>query len=240
MGSGKTYNAFVTMRKLYHKQLRKVYAYNVFHKNKKAYPVIYSNIVFDEKKIHKKCIRYDLKVEHLLLVEALTPGCIVFIDEISTFCNQFDYKNPNILDNFDEFMRLFRHYTLGGYFIGTEQCSENIVLQIRRRLNQVYNVRGLKIWFGIFYTCEKRLISISEEIKTIEQGDNTDAFKRHIGVALPRSLYNTHAFYKRYKGVPFGENKTTIDKHLMQIHFVSCPKNKIDKNVYTDEDQFSP
>lgn len=235
IGSGKTYNAFVTVRQIYRKMLRKICVHNIFHKNKLPLPVIYSNIIFDEKKIHKKCVRCDLKKEHLLLVEKLQPNCIVFMDEISTFCNQFDYKNPNILDNFDEFMRLFRHYTLGGYFVGTEQCSENIVLQIRRRINQVYNMRCLKVWFGLIYTCEKRLISISEEIKTIEDGDNSESFKRHIGIALPKKLYNTYCFSARYDGVPVGVDTVTTNPDLKQIHFVECPKHKINKLVFTDE-----
>ena len=98
----------------------------------------------------------------------------MFIDEVGSFASQFEYNNPNIKDNFDEFVRLFRHYTKGGYLVVNDQCSENIVLQIRRRINTVFNLMHFKKWFGIVYTVKVRNISISEEIKTVEEQDTED------------------------------------------------------------------
>lgn len=87
----------------------------------------------------KETFSHKLTPEILLLQERIPPRSVVMIDEIGSFMSQFEYRAVNA-DRLDEFVRLFRHYTLGGKFICNDQCSENIVLQVRRRLNTVYNL----------------------------------------------------------------------------------------------------
>ena len=47
--------------------------------------------------------------------------------------------------NFDEFCRLFRHYTLGGRMVCNAQALDNLNLTIRRRLNVEVNLCGIRI-----------------------------------------------------------------------------------------------
>ena len=115
----------------------------------------------------KETFSHKLTPEILLLQERIPPRSVVMIDEIGSFMSQFEYRAVNA-NRLDEFVRLFRHYTLGGKFICNDQCSENIVLQVRRRLNTVYNLmRFRKLPLLPVWHCRVRNILISEEIKTV-------------------------------------------------------------------------
>ena len=109
----------------------------------------------------------ELTVEHLLLQEHIGYRPIVFLDEIGGFVSQYEYNNPNVIYALDEFIRLFRHYTKGGYLICTEQCSDSICKPIRVRLNKVFNLMNFKGYFNFFYKVNIRELSLCEDIKTI-------------------------------------------------------------------------
>lgn len=169
-------------------------------KKKRPKPQLYSNIPI---RLNKKQWANELTEQHLLLQEQIIEKSIVFIDEIGAYASQWDYNNPNAKETFDEFVRLFRHYTKGGFLIATEQCSENIILTVRRRINTINNLMHFKKWFGVFYSVRVRKISISEEIKTIEQNNAEDNTKLMLGLLIgKRKLYDTYCYSDRYKTVP--------------------------------------
>ena len=120
LGSGKSLFSVKEARKLYFKNCRKVRWYNRFHKNKRPMPKLYSSIPM---RISRKEYAEVLTHRHLLLWEKIEPRSVVFIDEIGAFASQFDFNNPLIKKNFDEFIRFFRHYTRGGYMVVNDQCS---------------------------------------------------------------------------------------------------------------------
>lgn len=205
LGSGKSFMSVDQARKLLAKKRRKVWIHNLFYPKKKLpRPLLYSSIPVRVSKEENAVI---LTAEHLLLQRQIVLNSVVFIDEVGGFCSQFDYKAANA-DIFDEFVRFFRHY-VQGYLIVNDQCSENIVLQVRRRLNTVYNLMGFRTFLGLIYWVRVRNITVSEEIKTIEEQNTEDNMKLLIGF-LPRyRTYDTHCYYPRYVGVP---------KYLESVH----------------------
>lgn len=80
-----------------------------------------------------------------------------------------------------------------------------IVLQVRRRLNTVYNLMGFRKWFGLVYTVKVRNISVSEEIKTIEEQDTEDNMTTLFGLMPLFKRYDTHCYAHRYDRVPSSE-----------------------------------
>lgn len=201
LGSGKSFLSVEMAICLLKRNRRRVKWYNIFHKKApRSKPMLYSSIPV---RISKNEWSLELTEGHLLLTEKLLERSVVFIDEIGSYASQFEYKNPNIMDNFDEFVRLFRHYTKGGYLVVNDQCSENIVLTVRRRMNTVFNLMHFKKFLGIFYSVKIRNINISEEIKTIEEEHAEDNMSVHFGV-LPvfSKRYDTYCYSERYKGVP--------------------------------------
>lgn len=149
----------------------------------------------------KETFSYKLTPEILLLQERIPPRSVVMIDEIGSFMSQFEYRAVNA-DRLDEFVRLFRHYTLGGKFICNDQCSENIVLQVRRRLNTVYNLmRFRKVPLLPVWHCRVRNILISEEIKTVQTERHAeDEFQILLGLmpSKSRKNYDTYCYSRRY------------------------------------------
>lgn len=205
LGSGKSLFSVKEARKLFFKNRRKVKWYNRFHPRKKRpMPLLYSSIPM---RISRKEYAEVLTHRHLLLWEKIVPRSVVFIDEIGAFASQFDFNNPLIKKNFDEFIRFFRHYTRGGYMVVNDQCSENIVLQIRRRLNHVYNLMNFDKFLFICWT-KCRNMSVSEEIKTVEEANTEDNMRTLIGfLPLFMRYYDTHCYAGRYVSVPDSEKQ---------------------------------
>lgn len=201
LGSGKSFSGVKMSLKLYKRQLLKTKVHNFLHPRAKwRKPILLSNIpIYINKKMGYSHL---LTNEHLTLQEKIPPRSVVFIDEIGSYANQFDY---NVSSAFEEFIRLFRHYTLGGYLVCTEQCTENIVNTVRRRLNSVYNLMHFKKWFGLFYSVKIRNINISEEIKTIEETNTEDNMSTKIGFLPFTKHYDTYCYSERYNGVPLCE-----------------------------------
>lgn len=233
LGSGKSLLSVQKCIFLLRKQRKKVQRinffrkfFNRFRKNKKTLepkPMLYSSIPV---RISKKEMAIILTAEHLLLSWRIMKRSVTFIDEVGSWLSQFDYKGTNV-SSFDEFVRLYRHYTQGGYLVVNDQCSENIVLQVRRRINQVFNLLHFKKWFGIIYTVKVRNISISEEIKTIEENDKEDNMTTLFGLMPFFKRYDTYCYSDRYNYVPFVP-EISYSK-MKKDDLLQCPKTLIKK-----------
>ena len=230
LGSGKSFLSVQMAIKLLKRKRREVWWYNLFHcKNKKEIPLLYSSIPV---KVSKKEMATVLTDGHLLLQRHIVKNSVLLLDEIGGYCSQFDYRAINA-DVFDEFIRFFRHY-VQGYLVCNDQCSENIVLQVRRRLNTVYNLMGFRRRFFFFYTVKVRNISVSEEIKTIEEQDTEDNMTTLFGLMPLFRRYDTHCYAHRYDRVPLSAESVyaqlTTDKILrMSKDKVVTIDQKIDK-----------
>lgn len=221
LGSGKTFLSVGQARKLLARKRFKVFLNNLFHpKHKLPRPLLYSSIPV---RVSKTEMAVRLTAEHLLLQRQIVLNSVVLIDEVGGFCSQFDYKVRNA-EIFDEFVRFFRHY-VQGYLIVNDQCSENIVLQVRRRLNTVYNLMGFRRFLNLVYWVRVRNISVSEEIKTIEEQDTEDNMTLLIGLMPLFKAYDTHCYYCRYVGVPQLVEDVHVQMTMMDI--MTMPKAKL-------------
>ena len=219
LGSGKTFKSVETALVLYRKQRFKVRVYNIFHiRNKQPLPELYSNIPL---KIGFKKYAIRLTKEHLLLQKKINPRSVCLLDEVDVFANQFQYNNPAIVNtkggeeygNFDEFCRFYRHYTKGGYLIFNTQATANENLTIRRRQNTVITLFHFRTW-GIpiiapklIYTVKARNTTLSDDVKTIEEGNSEDNMRLIIGFMPLFRHYDTYCYSNRYNTVPSGEEK---------------------------------
>ncbi len=222
LGSGKSFLSVHMAVKLLRRKRLQVWWYNLWHKNDKLErPLLYSSIPV---RVSKKEMATMLTDKHLLLQKHIVKNSVLLLDEIGGYCSQFDYKAVNA-EVFDEFIRFFRHY-VQGYLVCNDQCSENIVLQVRRRLNTVYNLMGFrKRIFGLFYTVKVRNISVSEEIKTIEEQDTEDNMTTLIGIMPRFKRYDTHCYAHRYDRVPTSEE--TIHAELSTDTILRMSKAKV-------------
>jgi len=257
LGSGKTFLTVLKATARYLRNLGKYYRKKVWHcfknlfrkkENKKPWthdkPILLSNIPVGIKKVrdketHKKKWLYcqELKVEHLLLQEAIPLGSVVILDEVSAVASQYDFSKHNVKDVMDEFFRLFRHYVsnpqlkIQSYLFVNDQCSENINLVIRRRLNTVHNLSNFKVFLGHFIIYFERQINISEEIKTVDikQGAGEADTQDNAGLTFKfvwrKPKYDTYCYHNRYKRVP--KRKIRTYTGFQKDTLMKCPYDTI-------------
>lgn len=228
LGSGKTFLSVLKVKSIANRLRIKQWFRKVFGKPYREVNV-YSNIPLYLGKKHGYA--KVLKKEHLLLQEKLEGVPVILIDEIGAFANQFEFKNHNVINVFDEFIRFYRHYTQGGYIVCNDQCSENIILVVRRRLNKINNLSNF-LKFGPFVFYYERMINISEEIKTIDVVDNKEEndtqnnmklkFKLVFGI---KKAYDTYCYSEKYDTVPTSE-KVEVHQRLKTCEVLTCPKEK--------------
>lgn len=214
LGSGKTlWSVTIATSEIVKARIR-WWVYKVFRGDKTAPPQLYSSIPVRWLGGMSRVLTPD----HLLLQTPIEQGSVVLIDEIGGFCSQFDYKIKNV-EYFDDFIRYFRHY-IGGKIIVNDQCSENILLQVRRRINTVYNLQRCKTWgipFGkkFFASVRVRNITISEEIKTIEEGHTEEDHQLALIVLPWRRAYATRCYKVRYDDLGTDFDTDTYSEELV-------------------------
>ena len=181
-------------------------------------------------------VEYSTKLtkEMLLLQTSIPQGSVILLDEIGAWASQFQFNDDNVIKVFDEFVRLYRHYyTVEGtkiepYMVVNDQCSENINLVIRRRLNMVHNLSNfLRIWrLGFYY---ERIISVSEEIKTIDtrtgiENDTQDNSNFRFKFFFWSKAYDSHCYRGRAKRLP--RNDFVPYQELTTNDLLRCPSDK--------------
>ena len=181
----------------------------------------------------------ELTPEILFLQERIPESSVVVVDEVSSFLNQFEYnKNVNV-GLYDEFCRFCRQY-FNGNVIVTDQCISNVILQIRRRLNTVYNLaKHRKIL--TFNTVLVREINISDEIVTVDTKDTNEPFGRYFFFGNWFKNYASRAFRPRYELLPKYVPKfhtsiyTTSILKCPDIEYKSVIDQKIEKGKGTEK-----
>ena len=245
IGSGKSLNSTETAIRLLKKQRASVKWNNLFHpRHKLPLPMLYSNIPL---RISRKEMALVLTEEHLLLQKRIIPRSVVFLDEVDQFANQNEWKNVNLArlsgdvgGNFDEFVRLFRHYTKGGYLVLNTQSTDNIVTTIRRRMgcfvNLMYN-RSFGIPFirpHLLYFNKARNIMVSEDVKTIVQTNAEADYRTIIGFYPWKPRYDTYCYSGRYETVPY---KNELQWAKMKTNkLIICPNKPQLKYTTSEED----
>lgn len=241
-GTGKTYN----LSKDAKKRIKRAYKAN--KKERKPIPVVYSNFPYKYKIKHKWYISEQLTNEHILMLKPMAYNNITLIDEFGSYISQFDYNVKN-RDIIDEHIRLWRHYHgNNSALLCADQCSNNVVLQFRRRFAKVINCIQTRFYlFGFIAITKYRNVCISEEIKTIEEieeeQDTDDKYERFIRLNCPKWLskllhitriYDDRAYSNRYDKTYFKEYVSDSDlKTDILLHYDNSKKidNPIEKGV---------
>lgn len=218
LGSGKSFLAVKTAKKLLRKNRLKVWINNHLKpwKSKLEKPVLYSTIPV---KISRKEMSYQLKQEHILLTERQIPLSITLIDEISLVRSQMEWKDVND-ENIEEWCTLYRQYTLGGYLVMTTQNTSKCNYHFRYCVNSAFNLSKFRK-FLCFYWVNVRNISLIDDIKSISDSHLEDSESRIFGISFGRS-YDTYCFSNRVKTVPFG--LPIKHKKLKTNHLPTLPK----------------
>ena len=225
LGSGKSLNSVKQVLILYKKNhniwLVKKYMnsfLNLFRKknNKRQFieeePLIYSNIPI---KIKKGLVSNQLTKEHLILKERINQKSIVFIDELPTLVNQFNWNLNDVRYNLNEFITFFRHY-IGGYLVVNGQAESEIVKQVRVKLNSYYWCFDFKK-FLCFYRVKILHSMITENDVSISTDFIDENCRNVFGIITKR--YNTRAFKNRYNKV--------IKENNLKFNSVDLTTNKI-------------
>lgn len=211
VGAGKSYMSAVTVRRAYKQQL-KLWKRMKHLPGYEEPPLVYSSIPYQ---YAKGKWATKLVEEHLLLQRRIRPLSVVYIDEIDVFANQFQYNNPCIVNtkggksdgNFDEFCRLFRHYTLGGRMVCNAQALDNLNLTIRRRLNVEVNLAGIRVseWGPAFISYKVCFRHRTGNVEvTTNKKDIISDYTIQRGIIFPvYKMYDTHCYSRRYERVPY-------------------------------------
>lgn len=198
------------------KKLKKIHAVKPYNKK----PMLYSNIPIHFKK-HifgiKREWNITLKASHLLCLEEIREYSVVLIDELPQFINQFNWNQELIQKNVNEFITFFRHY-IAGYLLVNAQAIDDIVVQIRRKLNQATWCYDFHAWplpfLKIFYTIRMCDMVLSDEVQTMSTTFIEDNTKLHFGLFPPRKTYDTRCYSPRYKNVLKKDEKQPRYKNL--------------------------
>ena len=240
VGAGKSYMSATNVRRAYKQQLRiwkKMKHLPGFEKE----PLIYSSIPYQYAP-GKWAIR--LTEEHLLLQRRIRPLSVVFIDEIDVFANQFQYNNMCIVNtrggkadgNFDEFCRLFRHYTLGGRMICNAQALDNLNLTIRRRLNVEVNLSGIRhvtLLGFVYYKVKFRHRTGNIEVTT-DKKDIISDYTSQRGLIFPAfQMYDTYCYSRRYERVPYKSEEQFSEWKLDDP--ITAPYGRVPKLTHLEE-----
>lgn len=187
--------------------------YKPIYIDKKRKPQLYSNIPIHFKKSmwsNKREWAIKLKVEHLFLYEEIIEYSVVVIDELPQIVNQYNWILKEVQDNVNEWITFFRHY-YGGYLITTAQATDDVVAQIRRKLNQAiwcfdfhrYSLFGI----NLFYTIRMCDVMLNDDMSTFTTSYIEDNTKRNFGLFPPKNTYDTRCYSERMKNVLIKANK---------------------------------
>lgn len=225
LGSGKTLIGVQDCLKLLRKNRLKVRWHNLWHKTKKELPMLYSSIPI---RISENEMSLDLKLEHILMTERVNEKSVIFIDEVGLFLNSFItvLTNKNV-KTVEQWATLYRHFTKGGYLVMTTQSTAKCSYVIRYCCNEAYVLSDFNTipLLHTVYWHKVRHITLTDDIKTIEEGHSEDNADWHFGF-FGRRKYDTYAFSEIYNTVPKGEN--TCSHTMKRNDFITLPKEYIE------------
>jgi hypothetical protein len=253
LGSGKTLLAVRHAIQAYRRTIRSYYferwipILNLFPKKFKEKPQFYSNIpVRVGFGLWGKRMARVLTYEHLTLQTRIEEYSIILIDELGQFANQYEYDNPFVQQYIQEFVRFFRHYTDGRMFI-TDQSSSNIVVSIRRRINQIYNLSNFqRILF--FYKVNVSEIHITEDLLNIQDSLTPDQEQPYFfGIMLPKLLNRLLRVRPRYDSRCYSINyhaQYSPINHLWAAYktdyFIELPNNTDMRKLFKQQGYITP
>ncbi|MEM0173550.1 MAG: hypothetical protein QXI16_03475 [Sulfolobaceae archaeon] len=235
MSSNYAYKRYLANLRRYKTRYR---LYKVFSKKKLntlEKPIFYSSIPFlirYSKKAKKRIISKPLTLDMLLLKKRMPNGSVVYISDLNRFINQYEYTNPNLINNVSEFITEFRQYTKGGYFICNSQATSQIPKEIRNTFGQARTNLSFKVYLGFIYRINGRNITISDDVINTETGDNDNVNNSTNvwGFFNPFiKRYDTYAYYGRVHDMSI-ENPKQYE-YSNTNNFLKLPKKQENPNT---------
>lgn len=221
-GSGKTLASVADALLCLRKNTWKIYWHNFLHPfDKWDKPYLYSSIPIRFKRHFWSKYEWsrELKIEHLTMIEALPPRCVVLMDEIALFLSQMENKFPS-RKTIEKFITLFRHLTFGGYLIVNTQNLSKVNCLFRYCLNESKNLFGFNKtpFFPILAWTHCRTVTISEDVKVIEQGNKEDNARLMFFLLFKYiKCYDSYCYSEIYISVPSGSYKNYYKHKIYQI-----------------------
>ncbi|MBQ8254334.1 MAG: PhoH family protein [Clostridia bacterium] len=247
MGSGKTFlavrEALAAYRKtkLIHIFCKIFYVPRFFFPTWKRKPVIYSNIPIRVKLFGKNKYSRVLRLEHILRQKLLPEGAIIVLDEIGQFASQWDYENPLVREQLADFVRFYRHWLDGRFFV-TDQSSDNIVKAVRCRLGIIYHLNDFHRWLMLtpFFKVDVTplmMVEDSQKEMDVEIGDRNYFFGilhyRWFQKRFNLYKYNSRCYSEIYRYGAIRE-PVPFDSTLKTRYLMDLSVSKSDSKDYKD------
>lgn len=222
-GTGKTFNGTHDALKFYKSSLRAwkrvnkpfflrpLYLIPYFNKkrlNEEFYglekPCLYSSYPI---RISRNKFSLPLTNDIMFLRKSIPLGSQVVIDEFSSWISQFEY-NDVFSSTLNDHIQKWRHYHGNlSHLIVMDQCTNNIPIQVRYRLNEAVICNSTKHYFKFIHITSYKCIQLTDDIKSIEvldkdDSDTDDKTLRIVRFSLSRK-YDERAYSNRYWYVDF-------------------------------------
>lgn len=206
-GAGKDVTAVPIAISMYYRNLAKVKRYNRFHPNKQQeLPRLYSNIGLCLGKGEWSCM---LEADHLLLRKAVPRYSVFYVSELTKFVSQYDWNNPNVVKNLEEFFTMNRNYN-NICFIANTQAFDKAPKQLREILGSYIHCRSFK-HFWRFYEVSVRNVSCINDVEVQVHGNVEEAYTKIRGIFPKVKQFDSNCYRHLYKSVPRGSDRQWVD-----------------------------
>lgn len=194
-------------------------------------PVLYANYPIRIKKgVYSELITND----HMFLRKGMAFNNITVIDEFSSWISQFEF-NEVFSKTLNDHIQKWRHYHGNdSHLLVSDQCTNNIPIQIRYRMNSCILCWGVQHYFKFIHIVSYKEIELSDDIKTIEINDKEedavteDKIRKMLIFSFSRK-YDDRAFSNRYCYVENAEQELCckrIDSPLKTLISIRQPMPK--------------
>lgn len=230
-GAGKTFNVCERAESIY-KRLKFEHKFGILKGDE---PSVYSSFpaIIGGEKTHV------LKREHLLFQELLPENCVIMISEFSEIASNLDYANPLVTLYLDMWIRLIRHF-YNAYVVIDDQAFGQVLINIRRRTNTVYNLSNFRRWLLItpFYKVNVDVLKCIEDtvnVNNIEETNNDYLFGFLPYKWMKKKKYDTRCYSDvKYTGFTFrAPDEWSDDLKTDYIIDLSCTKEE--EKAYKEE-----
>lgn len=230
-GAGKTFNVCERAAARY-KELKLKYKLGLLDGDE---PTVWSNFpaVIGGEKTHV------LKREHLLFQELLPENCVIMFSEFSEIASNLEYANPLVTLYLDMWIRMIRHF-YNAYVIIDDQAFGQVLINIRRRTNTVYNLSNFRRWLWItpFYKVDVDVLKCIEDtinVNNIEEENNDYLFGFFPYKWMNKRKYDTRCYSNcKYTGFTFKAPEVWADD-LKTNYIIDLSCTKEEEKAYKDE-----
>lgn len=152
-------------------------------------PLLFSNIPLANVKyvkLTKEIIERKVRIPY---------KSVVFIDEASLLISQFDYKDEILNEKVQLFIKLFGHYSKGGYLIYNTQDLKDVHFGFKRCTSHMLYIHSkIKLPFITILKC-RELISLNDDDVSTENNFNEDIERNMLKLIVWNKYYRYYDCY---------------------------------------------